>query len=945
MMSYVMQFKTMVLTLAVVVVIILLCVMPVELFAQHSHDYPRLMMFNWGGATPEWYAKFDVVVTANNGTGFAQGIKNINPNTWVMPTRDINAGQCASPYYDQWTTLKSDGSEIRIYGGARPLADMSDFCPVIGGKRYSDAVIDYMSTFCDLSVFDGAATDGLWEFPDTWVSTDIDLDRNGVNDWNEHGRDWIRGYWLNGVNKVLQGWRDRNPNKLFFINSGGFHSFGWNTTNGMFLEFCWALTNWTHFNTLYQDWMKRALEPHVMFVDGTAKYRWDNKPTITKNDYQAMRFLLTTTLLGDGYFTFEDVHSEFHEYVKYYDEFDVKLGYPTHDAQRLQAEGPDWNIQAVWVRFFDNGASIVNAKGKTVTVTDAELRTLNGYAGPYYRFKGGQDPTHNNGEPFDQITLWGVYENPSLYKIMGDGIVLVKKPETIIADVIIDNVDAGTSAGSETVEYVGNWAIGNYGTAGSAWAMTNSTKDGFGAGYHYASSGNGNNYAVFRPTFGVAGSYKVYEWHAFHGAAGDDEAADVPYEIHHSNGTSTVTVNQRANYGKWNYLGTFSFSAGSNNYIKVSNTLNGIVIADAIRFEFPKEAIPPLPPTNLGSSDQTESSVTLAWTAPGPASDGDLASYYEIHRNGTFVRTTVNPTYIDTGLEEDTDYSYSVFSVDDAGNRSTTSADGGPYHTLADNTPPKALFASNTSSNVVEITFSEPMDESSAENVGNYSINSGISIYSANLVEPTKVNLGTSAHTAGVTYEVTISNLIDRAKARNVISPNPTILKYIGIPPEFTITISSDNEYHLFVNGDSIGRGDGWNDAETYVVPSVSGTNVIAVRAIDYDIQGGLVVEIDYMNNHFVSDRTWKVATSEPLNWKSVEYNDSGWSYATEIGRHGATQPWSDYGNVSGISQDRGVQWIWSADNENDNVVYFRFVYPRGDTPPSPPVGLQVRRP
>lgn len=194
---------------------------------------------------------------------------------------------------------------------------------------------------------------------------------------------------------------------------------------------------------------------------------------------------------------------------------------------------------------------------------------------------------------------------------------------------------------------------------------------------------------------------------------------------------------------------------------------------------------PPLPPTNLISTTQTENSISLSWTAPDPASDGDLASSYRIFRDTSLVGWGVESSFQDTGLAAEISYDYKVYSVDDAGNQSTSAATG-TFSTLADTTPPSivSVSASETS---VEIVFNERMEQSSAENKDLYKIKYGISssiqVMAASLGSNlTTVTLTTLSHVEG-SYTLTVEAVRD-------ISGNP-IVSPASINYEYTIGLAS----------------------------------------------------------------------------------------------------------------------------------------------------------
>src|SRR5690606_16056136 len=78
----------------------------------------------------------------------------------------------------------------------------------------------------------------------------------------------------------------------------------------------------------------------------------------------------------------------------------------------------------------------------------------------------------------------------------------------------------------------------------------------------------------------LSGEYEVYTWYPSNG-----NATGVPYIISHSDGVTTVPVNQTQNSGTWFSLGTYHLEQGS--YVEIdAQTANGSrPDADAIRFE------------------------------------------------------------------------------------------------------------------------------------------------------------------------------------------------------------------------------------------------------------------------------------------------------------------------------------------------------------------------
>jgi hypothetical protein len=246
----------------------------------------------------------------------------------------------------------------------------------------------------------------------------------------------------------------------------------------------------------------------------------------------------------------------------------------------------------------------------------------------------------------------------------------------------------------------------------------------------------------------------------------------------------------------------------------------------------------------------------------------------------------------------------------------------------------------------VEVLFDEPVEASSAQNIHNYTINNNITVLQADLMDDLlTVHLTTSEHMIDVTYTISIEHVRDRSTRQNAIA-SPVTETYTGTSGPLDIWISCDDEYELYVNGEFVGSNSGWSTAEHYSVPSIAGKNLLAVKCVDQGGQAGFVAEIDFEGEHLVSNENWKVSTAEESGWETIPYDDLIWNKATSFGTHGEALPWAQYKNVEGISTNRDAQWIWSSDNDYDNVVYLRFsLRSSGDsTPPSAPTGVVVSK-
>jgi hypothetical protein len=114
------------------------------------------------------------------------------------------------------------------------------------------------------------------------------------------------------------------------------------------------------------------------------------------------------------------------------------------------------------------------------------------------------------------------------------------------------------------------------------WISASSTPGYYGTSYYYASTQAISDPATFFFYLPAAATKTIDAWWT----AGTNRSTTAPFVVFNAAGTklATVNVNQQLNGGKWNTLGTWSFSAGWNK-VQVSRwTTTGYnVIADAIQ--------------------------------------------------------------------------------------------------------------------------------------------------------------------------------------------------------------------------------------------------------------------------------------------------------------------------------------------------------------------------
>ena len=117
---------------------------------------------------------------------------------------------------------------------------------------------------------------------------------------------------------------------------------------------------------------------------------------------------------------------------------------------------------------------------------------------------------------------------------------------------------------------------------------------------------------------------------------------------------------------------TVSLSDNSTTYLymqKKKDMLGGGGTFSNIAVVYFNDMIPPSAPTNLTSTEALYNSITLDWD---DNTEEDL-SHYEIFRDGVYAGRSTVSSYVDTGLLEQTTYSYRVFAIDISGNESPQS--------------------------------------------------------------------------------------------------------------------------------------------------------------------------------------------------------------------------------------------------------------------------------
>jgi hypothetical protein len=167
----------------------------------------------------------------------------------------------------------------------------------------------------------------------------------------------------------------------------------------------------------------------------------------------------------------------------------------------------------------------------------------------------------------------------------------------------------------------------------------------YGISHHYNRQiGSGQDTATWSFTVPEPGNYDIYAWWW------DDDwrPADVPYTVNHSDGSTTVRVDQRANGGQWNLLGTFYFQDEGSVVVSDDVSLGRDIVADAIQLVYSSEGpLPTTTPTLTPTSTPTPTATNtpLPTYTPTPTSTSMPSP-----TNTPTPTNTPNPTATSTPL-------------------------------------------------------------------------------------------------------------------------------------------------------------------------------------------------------------------------------------------------------------------------------------------------------
>lgn len=410
--------------LAVVAASVLSWPQPSEAFST-NHDYPRIVAWQLNAnKTPvSELAKYDVVIldmnAQNTNPDLHSRLRQLNPNIVILAytspieyPKDARLSQIEPSgrglWHDlgvglqnEWYLKTWQGELFSIWEGNFVLnLDRR----AANGRTYAQHLGDFLT--------DRVLATGKWD------GILFDTVHDGISGFNENidingdarkdSREFIDQRWRAGMTALLQRLRDRNGNRYLIITNGdGRYS---ELNNGrMFESFPeFYEGGWTGSVQRYFDTERAGRTPRFNIVNT------DTDNTGNFQDYDAMRYGLTSTLLANGYFN-HDYGTSDRSFTPYYDEYEVSLGRPSGASYNVLEPTAAATNTGLWRRDFERGLTLVNSSNQTRTYT---------LPGNYEKLRGRQDPYVNNGSTVNRVTI------PPL-----DGLVLLRALQEVIGGV------------------------------------------------------------------------------------------------------------------------------------------------------------------------------------------------------------------------------------------------------------------------------------------------------------------------------------------------------------------------------------------------------------------------------------------------------------------------------------------------------------------------------
>ena len=409
------RLQSKILILLVIFILTSTFIVPQNSSAETNSGYPKLANYYiaWDvtDSQAQELAKWDLVILApqavERNPDLLQIIRKNNPNIKILVYSlsidinytVINKSALYQRIYPQivtnnWWLYNTSGEHMSGWPNSWMINPARN-APRANGQNWSDFLPQNVyNEFLKNGQYDGVFFDNVWPSV-SWLNQNVDLDSNGqVDTPSERDADWQAG-----LTYIINQTRQLAPDKLIIVNNTS-NLYNQNL-NGRMQEM-FPNSNEGGWTGSVNDYLNNGLgyQPKYFIING------GTKNTGANNDYANMRLGLTTTLLGDGYFSF-DYGDQNHGNLWWYDEYDVFLGNPVSGDKNVLNPNSTDITPGVWQRDFQNGIVLVNS-----TTASQKIQLAN----ELEKIKGTQDKATNNGAIVKSVQV-----NPQ------DGLILLRR--------------------------------------------------------------------------------------------------------------------------------------------------------------------------------------------------------------------------------------------------------------------------------------------------------------------------------------------------------------------------------------------------------------------------------------------------------------------------------------------------------------------------------------
>lgn len=304
---------------------------------------------------------------------------------------------------ESWYLHNSQGQRLSWWEGTWTL-NVTHNAPFANGGRFNDYVSNFVvNRLLSTGLWDGVFYDNALDNITYFVGENVDSNNDGAVDV----RNVVDSAWQVGMKYIYNETRRLSNNKYYIVGNGTTRVYR-NELNGNLLE-NFISEAWTPTMQTYGYDFAGGPMPRLNIINA------NTANTGMNSDYKKMRFGLASTLMHDGYYSY-DYGDRDHSQTWYYDEYDTDLGKSTGVAI-AQNGGKNFSSD-VWKRNFENGIALVNPTARPQNID---------LGGEYEKIHGKQDPFVNDGSIVSETTL-------DAY----DGLVLLKTFSTV-NDVLFTN--------------------------------------------------------------------------------------------------------------------------------------------------------------------------------------------------------------------------------------------------------------------------------------------------------------------------------------------------------------------------------------------------------------------------------------------------------------------------------------------------------------------------